>query len=66
MLYLLRSQSNVPRDRHLGNSSHLNVADVGGGILNEPQTAKDVLKRGRAQVALFPGVPRSFNVLTIE
>ena len=26
MLYLCRSQINVPRDRRLGNSSHLNVA----------------------------------------
>jgi hypothetical protein len=29
MLYLPWSQINVPRDRHLGNSSHLNVAVLG-------------------------------------
>jgi len=72
MLYLPRSQINVPRDRHLGNSSHLNVADVVSSFnreeifLNKPQPAKDVLKRGRAQAALLPGVPRSFDVLTFK
>ena len=72
MLYLPRSQINVPRDRHLGNSSHLNVADVVSSFnreeifLNKPQPAKDVLKRGRAQAALLPGVLRSFVVLTFR
>jgi hypothetical protein len=35
-------------------------------FLNKPQTAKDILKRGRAQVALIPGVLRSFDVLTFK
>lgn len=60
MLYLLRSQINVPRDRHLGNSSHLNVADEGlavfetvGEVFGNSRTAREVLDKrtgaGRVQ-----------------
>ena len=76
MLYLRRSQINVPRDRHLGNSSHLNVADewvfeilnLKRGILTTLKPAKEVLTRGRALVVAFsvsiPGAQRSSAVLT--
>lgn len=55
MLYLLRSQINVPRDHPLGNSSHLNVAEkvskfeTLGEVFDDSQDSKRsfLLEEGR-------------------
>jgi len=76
MVYLPRSQINVPRDRHLGNSSHLNVCslmvyallNLRRSILNDSKTAENKLPEDGRWSVLFvfvrPGVQENFNLPT--